>query len=171
MTGHCEQAGSRNGARAGANPTEPSSKPRRPRPSCCCATATAGLEVLLAKRSSKLAFHGGAWVFPGGRIDPERLRRRRPTISTRAARRAAVARGEGRSRRRRRPRRARPPLELDDARDLTQAVRDVVLRRSGRGRHRGRRRRRDRRGAVVPARRSARGARAPARSSSRRRST
>jgi 8-oxo-dGTP pyrophosphatase MutT (NUDIX family) len=32
---------------------------------------TAGLEVLLAKRSSKLAFHGGAWVFPGGRIDPE----------------------------------------------------------------------------------------------------
>jgi 8-oxo-dGTP pyrophosphatase MutT (NUDIX family) len=30
-----------------------------------------GLEVLLAKRSSKLAFHGGAWVFPGGRIDPD----------------------------------------------------------------------------------------------------
>jgi 8-oxo-dGTP pyrophosphatase MutT (NUDIX family) len=31
----------------------------------------AGLEVLLGRRSSKLAFHGGAWVFPGGRIDPE----------------------------------------------------------------------------------------------------
>jgi len=31
----------------------------------------AGLEVLLARRSSQLAFHGGAWVFPGGRIDPE----------------------------------------------------------------------------------------------------
>lgn len=30
-----------------------------------------GLEVLLARRSSRLAFHGGAWVFPGGRIDPE----------------------------------------------------------------------------------------------------
>ena len=30
-----------------------------------------GLEVLLARRSSNLAFHGGAWVFPGGRIDPE----------------------------------------------------------------------------------------------------
>jgi 8-oxo-dGTP pyrophosphatase MutT (NUDIX family) len=30
-----------------------------------------GLEVLLAKRSSNLAFHGGAWVFPGGRIDPD----------------------------------------------------------------------------------------------------
>jgi 8-oxo-dGTP pyrophosphatase MutT (NUDIX family) len=29
-----------------------------------------GLEVLLARRSSKLAFHGGAWVFPGGRVDP-----------------------------------------------------------------------------------------------------
>src|SRR5258705_608390 len=33
--------------------------------------AERGLEVLLAKRSSKLAFHGGAWVFPGGRIDPD----------------------------------------------------------------------------------------------------
>jgi 8-oxo-dGTP pyrophosphatase MutT (NUDIX family) len=31
----------------------------------------AGLEVLLGRRSSQLAFHGGAWVFPGGRIDPE----------------------------------------------------------------------------------------------------
>jgi len=30
-----------------------------------------GLEVLLARRSSKLAFHGGAWVFPGGRIDDD----------------------------------------------------------------------------------------------------
>ena len=29
-----------------------------------------GIEVLLARRSSKLAFHGGAWVFPGGRLDP-----------------------------------------------------------------------------------------------------
>src|SRR4029077_9379597 len=29
-----------------------------------------GLEVLLARRSSQLAFHGGAWVFPGGRIAP-----------------------------------------------------------------------------------------------------
>lgn len=30
-----------------------------------------GLETLLTRRSSKLAFHGGAWVFPGGRIDPQ----------------------------------------------------------------------------------------------------
>jgi len=28
-----------------------------------------GCEVLLVRRSSRLAFHGGAWVFPGGRID------------------------------------------------------------------------------------------------------
>jgi 8-oxo-dGTP pyrophosphatase MutT (NUDIX family) len=28
-------------------------------------------ETLLLRRNSKIAFHGGAWVFPGGRIDPE----------------------------------------------------------------------------------------------------
>ena len=28
-----------------------------------------GIEVLLLKRSAKLVFHGGHWVFPGGRID------------------------------------------------------------------------------------------------------
>lgn len=31
----------------------------------------AGVEVLLVQRNQRLAFHGGAWVFPGGRIDPE----------------------------------------------------------------------------------------------------
>lgn len=31
--------------------------------------ARPGLEVLLLRRSSRLAFHGGAWVFPGGRVD------------------------------------------------------------------------------------------------------
>ena len=30
-----------------------------------------GLEVLLLRRNAKLEFVGGAWVFPGGRIDPE----------------------------------------------------------------------------------------------------
>src|SRR4051794_4958857 len=30
-----------------------------------------GLETLLVRRSSDLAFHGGSWVFPGGRIDDE----------------------------------------------------------------------------------------------------
>jgi 8-oxo-dGTP pyrophosphatase MutT (NUDIX family) len=29
------------------------------------------VEVLLLRRNSQLAFHGGAWVFPGGRIDPQ----------------------------------------------------------------------------------------------------
>ncbi len=29
-----------------------------------------GLEVLMVRRHARLAFHGGAWVFPGGRIDP-----------------------------------------------------------------------------------------------------
>ena len=55
--------------------------PRTARPSGAAAAPAAtvvlvrdgadGLEVLLAKRSSTLEFHGGAWVFPGGRIDPE----------------------------------------------------------------------------------------------------
>ncbi len=31
--------------------------------------AREAIEVLLLRRSSQLAFHGGAWVFPGGRID------------------------------------------------------------------------------------------------------
>lgn len=30
-----------------------------------------GIEVLLARRNSKIYFAGGAWVFPGGRIDPD----------------------------------------------------------------------------------------------------
>ena len=29
-----------------------------------------GLETLMLKRNSKIAF-GGMWVFPGGRVDPE----------------------------------------------------------------------------------------------------
>lgn len=33
--------------------------------------ASNSLEVLLLRRNSQLAFHGGAWVFPGGRIDPQ----------------------------------------------------------------------------------------------------
>lgn len=30
----------------------------------------AGLQVLLLQRNSTLVFEGGAWVFPGGRVDP-----------------------------------------------------------------------------------------------------
>jgi len=32
---------------------------------------TAGVEALLLRRHSDLAFHGGAWVFPGGRVDDD----------------------------------------------------------------------------------------------------
>ena len=35
------------------------------------ADSTEGTEVLLARRNSKIYFAGGAWVFPGGRIDAE----------------------------------------------------------------------------------------------------
>lgn len=48
-----------------------------------------GLEVLLARRSSNLAFHGGAWVFPGGRIDPGDYGDDRDDLEA-AARRAAA---------------------------------------------------------------------------------
>jgi 8-oxo-dGTP pyrophosphatase MutT (NUDIX family) len=30
---------------------------------------SSGLEVLLVRRNAQLSFHGGAWVFPGGRVD------------------------------------------------------------------------------------------------------
>ncbi len=39
----------------------------------CRAGAPRGLEILLVQRASELAFHGGAWVFPGGRVDREEL--------------------------------------------------------------------------------------------------
>jgi len=32
--------------------------------------ASDSFEVLLMQRAEQLAFHGGAWVFPGGRVDP-----------------------------------------------------------------------------------------------------
>ena len=47
-----------------------------------------GFEVLLVRRSAELAFHGGAWVFPGGRIDDHELRARPQEIT--AARLCAV---------------------------------------------------------------------------------
>ncbi len=47
------------------------------------------LEVLLVRRSKKLNFHGGAWVFPGGRIDPEDHTANADDLAS-AARRAAV---------------------------------------------------------------------------------
>lgn len=49
-----------------------------------------GCEVLLVRRSKKLAFHGGAWVFPGGRIDDADYDSERRDDIMHAARRAAV---------------------------------------------------------------------------------
>ncbi|MFQ5666708.1 MAG: NUDIX domain-containing protein [Candidatus Binatia bacterium] len=50
-----------------------------------------GCEVLLVRRNARLAFHGGAWVFPGGRVDPEDYTGTAgPTDIVAAARNAAV---------------------------------------------------------------------------------
>ncbi len=50
----------------------------------------AGLEALMVRRNSKLAFAGGMWVFPGGRVDPEDAPTDRPDDVLAAARAAAV---------------------------------------------------------------------------------
>jgi 8-oxo-dGTP pyrophosphatase MutT (NUDIX family) len=52
----------------------------RDRPDSC--------EVLLVRRSSRLSFHGGAWVFPGGRVDAVDYRGGDDVVA--AARQAAV---------------------------------------------------------------------------------
>ena len=49
-----------------------------------------GIEVLLLRRNAKTAFHGGAWVFPGGHIDPEDHNPDMPDDMLTAARQAAV---------------------------------------------------------------------------------
>lgn len=52
----------------------------------------AGCEVLLVRRNSRLAFHGGAWVFPGGRIDEADYERAGSADDVHAAARLAAAR-------------------------------------------------------------------------------
>jgi 8-oxo-dGTP pyrophosphatase MutT (NUDIX family) len=49
-----------------------------------------GLELLLVRRNTRLDFHGGAWVFPGGRIDDEDYARAGSRDPVVAARWAAV---------------------------------------------------------------------------------
>lgn len=49
-----------------------------------------GLEVLLLRRSAELVFHGGSWVFPGGRMDPGDYPEDGPEDHETAARAAAV---------------------------------------------------------------------------------
>ena len=48
------------------------------------------IEILLLKRNSRLVFHGGHWVFPGGRIDAEDFKRSRGDLEYPAALKAAV---------------------------------------------------------------------------------
>jgi 8-oxo-dGTP pyrophosphatase MutT (NUDIX family) len=50
--------------------------------------AGGGVETLMVRRSSKLEFAGGMWVFPGGRVDPDDIPPDGDVIE--AARRAAV---------------------------------------------------------------------------------
>ena len=47
-----------------------------------------GCEVLLVRRNAQLSFHGGAWVFPGGRLDVDDYAAGDDVLT--AARRAAV---------------------------------------------------------------------------------
>lgn len=49
-----------------------------------------GIETLMLRRNSALDFAGGAWVFPGGRVDPEDIDPVAPEDELLAARNAAV---------------------------------------------------------------------------------
>ncbi|MEZ5261046.1 MAG: NUDIX domain-containing protein [Acidimicrobiales bacterium] len=49
-----------------------------------------GLEVLMVRRNASLAFAGGAWVFPGGRVDPGDVDPAHPDDEIATARRAAA---------------------------------------------------------------------------------
>ncbi len=49
-----------------------------------------GVETLMLRRNSKLAFAGGMWVFPGGRVDPGDTDPDHPDDEQITARRAAV---------------------------------------------------------------------------------
>jgi 8-oxo-dGTP pyrophosphatase MutT (NUDIX family) len=53
-----------------------------------------GVEVLMVQRNVELAFHGGAWVFPGGRVDPVDRERAANGELLEAARHAAVREAE-----------------------------------------------------------------------------
>tara|TARA_Y100000590_G_scaffold18428_2_gene21961 strand:- start:472 stop:1185 length:714 start_codon:yes stop_codon:yes gene_type:complete len=49
-----------------------------------------GLEILYLRRNVALNFHGGAWVYPGGRIDPEDFEKSNSDDLEGAAKKAAV---------------------------------------------------------------------------------
>lgn len=52
--------------------------------------APGGLETLMMRRSSKLSFVGGMWVFPGGRVDDDDYPAGQPDDTFAASRAAAV---------------------------------------------------------------------------------
>lgn len=52
--------------------------------------ARSGIEVLLIRRNPNLAFHGGVWAFPGGRVEPHDFSLGDDHDLVAAARRAAV---------------------------------------------------------------------------------
>lgn len=49
-----------------------------------------GIEILLLKRNARLVFHGGHWVFPGGRVDSGDFEEAGGALEYPAARKAAV---------------------------------------------------------------------------------
>ena len=95
--------------------------------------------MLLVRRNAQLAFHGGAWVFPGGRVDAADYAGERRHRGRRAPRRRArSARG---SRARAACGRSGRGVALGDADPVAEAFRHLVLRRrrhrcAGRGRRR-----------------------------------
>ena len=73
------------------NPADPALAPARPAATVILVRdGRDGLETLLLHRNSKLAFHGGSWVFPGGRVDAGDYPPDAPGDMEAAARRAAV---------------------------------------------------------------------------------
>ena len=49
-----------------------------------------GLETLMLRRNSKLAFAGGHWVFPGGRVDADDLEPTPDGVQLRAQKTGAI---------------------------------------------------------------------------------
>ena len=73
-----------------AKKAKPGSKPVAAATVILVRDGAAGIETLMLRRNSKLAFVGGMWVFPGGRVDPEDRAGLAGADELGAARRAAV---------------------------------------------------------------------------------
>lgn len=73
-----------------SHPAEPSGRLETAATVVVLRDGPTGLEALLVRRSAQLAFAGGHWVFPGGRVEPADHRGLGPDDEPEAARRAAV---------------------------------------------------------------------------------